>query len=91
MTREGLRDARRQWRWPSKVRLGATTESERRMDQLALPKRIDARTRFLPLEPWPGSLPGLRPEGVGRMIAGGESAPERASATCIIDAGIVLR
>ena len=65
----------RRLRWSPNIWLGATIESERWMDRLALLKQTGAQTKFLSLEPLLGPLPGLCLEHVDWVIAGGESGP----------------
>jgi protein gp37 len=61
--------------WPSNVWMGVSVEDERvfhRVDDL---RQVPAHVRFLSCEPLLGSLDGLNLEGIGWLIAGGESGP----------------
>lgn len=65
----------RRLHWSPNIWLGATIESERWMDRLALLEQTGAQTKFLSLEPLLGPLSSLRLENVDWVIAGGESGP----------------
>jgi protein gp37 len=59
--------------WPHNVWIGVSIESDSyafRADHL---RTVDAAVRFLSLEPLLGPLPSLSLEGIGWVIAGGES------------------
>ncbi|WP_114202357.1 DUF5131 family protein [Janibacter anophelis] len=61
--------------WPDNVWLGVSVETAdyfNRVDEL---RRIPAAVRFLSCEPLLGSLAGIDLEGIGWVIAGGESGP----------------
>jgi protein gp37 len=61
--------------WPDNVWMGVSIESDPytfRADHL---RTVDAAVRFLSLEPLLGPLPSLDLEGIGWVIAGGESGP----------------
>lgn len=61
--------------WPDNVWLGVSVETAdyfHRVDEL---RRIPAAVRFLSCEPLLGSLAGIDLEGIGWVIAGGESGP----------------
>src|SRR5207253_3120101 len=76
--------------WPPNVWMGVSVESDRylfRADDLRV---VPAVIRFLSLEPLLGPLPRLNLEGIGWVIAGGESGPgarpgAASSPTCHFD------
>lgn len=75
LTKRPLRAARLadQLPWPANVWLGVSIESmdvAHRVDHL---RRVPAAVRFLSCEPLLGPLDGLNIEGIGWVIAGGES------------------
>ena len=65
----------RRLHWSPNIWLGATIESERWMDRLALLEQTGVRTKFLSFEPLLGPLPSLHLKNVDWVIAGGESGP----------------
>ncbi|HIJ71173.1 MAG TPA: phage Gp37/Gp68 family protein [Planctomycetes bacterium] len=61
--------------WPQNVWMGVTIENNdyvKRSDDL---RTVGASVRFLSLEPLLGPLPDLELDGIGWVIAGGESGP----------------
>jgi len=61
--------------WPDNLWLGVSVESAaftRRVDEL---RKIPAAVRFLSCEPLLGPLDGINLDGIGWVIAGGESGP----------------
>jgi protein gp37 len=61
--------------WPPNVWIGVSVEDEKvfhRVDDL---REVPAQVRFLSCEPLLGSMNGLNLEGIGWLIAGGESGP----------------
>ena len=61
--------------WPENVWMGVSVETEKyksRMDHL---RGIDARIKFLSLEPLLGPVPNVNLEGIDWVIVGGESGP----------------
>ncbi len=62
-------------KWTPNIWLGVSIESERWLDRLDALKGIDARIRFLSLEPLLEPLPGMDLAGIDWVIVGGESGP----------------
>lgn len=61
--------------WPANVWIGVSVEAldvAGRVDEL---RQVPAAVRFLSCEPLLGSLAGLDLDGIGWVIAGGESGP----------------
>jgi len=61
--------------WPSNVWIGVSIESDPYVFRADHLRAVDAAVRFLSLEPLLGPLPSLDLEGIGWVIAGGESGP----------------
>jgi protein gp37 len=61
--------------WPRNVWMGVSIESARYAFRARHLREVDAAVRFLSLEPLLGPLPNLNLEGIGWVIAGGESGP----------------
>jgi protein gp37 len=61
--------------WPDNVWMGVSVESEEYWWRVEHLRRINARTRFLSLEPLLGPLTALDFQGIHWVIAGGESGP----------------
>lgn len=62
--------------WPDNLWMGVSVENEdvlHRVDDL---REVDAAVRFLSCEPLLGPLDGINLEGIGWVIAGGESGPD---------------
>ncbi len=75
LTKRPGRAARLPIEWPPNVWLGASVESEERLERLTPLRVSGARTKFLSLEPLLGPLPGLDLTGIDWVIVGGESGP----------------
>lgn len=63
-------------RLPSNVWVGATIGHERSLPLLKPLRRLEATLRFLSCEPLLTALPGLTLDGIGWVIAGGQSGPD---------------
>jgi len=61
--------------WPANVWMGVSVESEDYWWRVERLRRINARIRFLSLEPLLGPLTALDFQGIHWVIAGGESGP----------------
>ena len=61
--------------WPDNVWMGVSVEDQQVVDRIADLRKVPAAVRFLSCEPLLGPLPGLSLEGIGWVIAGGESGP----------------
>jgi protein gp37 len=61
--------------WPENVWMGVSIESDPYVFRADHLRAVDASVRFLSLEPLLGPLPRLDLEGIGWVIAGGESGP----------------
>jgi protein gp37 len=59
--------------WPDNVWLGTSVEDERVSNRIDALRVIQAKTRFLSLEPLIGPLPNLNLTGIDWVIVGGES------------------
>ena len=59
--------------WPPNVWVGVSVESEEVLHRVDELRDVPAAVRFLSCEPLLGPLPSLRLEGIGWVIAGGES------------------
>jgi protein gp37 len=62
-------------RWADNVWMGVSIESNPYVFRADHLRAVDAAVRFLSLEPLLGPLPTLDLEGIGWVIAGGESGP----------------
>lgn len=67
--------------WPSNVWVGVSVESSQVADRVDDLRTVPAATRFLSCEPLLGPLSDLNLDGIGWVIAGGESGP-RARSVC---------
>ncbi|WAL96916.1 DUF5131 family protein [Streptomyces sp. Je 1-369] len=61
--------------WPSNLWMGVSVENADHLDRVDDLRRVPAAVRFLSCEPLLGSLAGLHLDGIGWVIAGGESGP----------------
>lgn len=61
--------------WPENVWIGVSLEDEKSMHRADDLRQVPAAVRFLSCEPLLGPLTGLDLDGVGWVIAGGESGP----------------
>ncbi|WTD07687.1 phage Gp37/Gp68 family protein (plasmid) [Streptomyces albidoflavus] len=61
--------------WPANLWMGVSVESEAELPRVDDLRQVPAAVRFLSCEPLLGPLPGLNLEGIGWVIAGGESGP----------------
>jgi protein gp37 len=61
--------------WPDNVWMGVSVESLDVVDRVEELRRVPAAVRFLSCEPLLGPLDGLDLNGIGWVIAGGESGP----------------
>jgi len=59
--------------WPHNVWMGVSIESDRYVFRADHLRTVDARVRFLSLEPLLGPVPSLDLQGIGWVIVGGES------------------
>ncbi|EGD24639.1 DUF5131 family protein [Prescottella equi] len=77
LTKRSLRLARIADRldWPSNVWMGVSVENAEVLDRVDHLRQVPAAVRFLSCEPLLGPLDGVNLEGIGWVIAGGESGP----------------
>lgn len=61
--------------WPSNVWIGVSVEDSKVLDRVDDLRHVPAAMRFLSCEPLLGPMDGLDLEGIGWLIAGGESGP----------------
>jgi protein gp37 len=61
--------------WPANVWLGVSVESAEQFHRIDHLRQIPAAVRFLSCEPLLGPLDGVDLDGIGWVIAGGESGP----------------
>lgn len=61
--------------WPSNVWMGVSVENKDHLYRIDHLRSIDAKTKFLSLEPLLGDLGRLKSKGIDWAIAGGESGP----------------
>jgi protein gp37 len=61
--------------WPQNVWMGVSVEDAEAVHRVDDLRQVPAAVRFLSCEPLLGPLPGLRLDGIGWVIAGGESGP----------------
>lgn len=61
--------------WPGNLWLGVSVESTEVLHRVDELRRIPAAVRFLSCEPLLGPLNGINLDGIGWVIAGGESGP----------------
>lgn len=61
--------------WPANVWMGVSVENTSYLDRVDHLRQVPAAVRFLSCEPLLGPLPGLDLDGIGWVIAGGESGP----------------
>ncbi|MCM1967996.1 DUF5131 family protein [Streptomyces sp. G1] len=61
--------------WPANLWMGVSVESEEHTERIDDLRQVPAAVRFLSCEPLLGPLPGMDLEGIGWVIAGGESGP----------------
>jgi protein gp37 len=62
--------------WPANVWMGVSVENSDVLDRVDDLRAVPAAVRFLSCEPLLGPLPGLDLDGIGWVIAGGESGPQ---------------
>lgn len=65
-----------EFNWPSNVWMGVSVENDRQLDRIDHLRRVPAAVRFLSCEPLIGPLPDMNLDGIGWVIAGGESGPD---------------
>ncbi len=68
-----LRKVADQLDWPDNLWLGVSVENEEALARIDDLRAVPAAVRFLSCEPLLGPLPGLDLDGIGWVIAGGES------------------
>lgn len=61
--------------WPSNLWMGVSVEDETAVDRIDHLRQVPAAVRFLSCEPLIGSVGSLDLDGIGWVIAGGESGP----------------
>ncbi|PKV98976.1 DUF5131 family protein [Nocardia fluminea] len=61
--------------WPSNVWMGVSVENMANLDRVDQLRQVPATVRFLSCEPLLGPLHGMNLDGIGWVIAGGESGP----------------
>lgn len=61
--------------WPANVWMGVSVENVRVLHRVDALRKVPAAVRFLSCEPLIGPLTGLNLDGIGWLIAGGESGP----------------
>ncbi|MFF8467449.1 DUF5131 family protein [Streptomyces griseus] len=61
--------------WPPNLWMGASVENRDQLDRVDDLRTVPAAVRFLSCEPLLGPLNGLNLDGIGWVIAGGESGP----------------
>nr|WP_075958304.1 phage Gp37/Gp68 family protein [Ornithinimicrobium sp. CNJ-824] len=61
--------------WPSNLWLGVSVETAEYFQRVDALREVPAAVRFLSCEPLLGDLKGINLEGIGWVIAGGESGP----------------
>lgn len=61
--------------WPDNVWMGVSVENTDAMPRIDDLRQVPAAVRFLSCEPLLGPLPGIDLDGIGWVIAGGESGP----------------
>ncbi|RAJ44775.1 protein gp37 [Kitasatospora sp. SolWspMP-SS2h] len=61
--------------WPANLWMGVSVEDAGHLGRVNDLREVPAAVRFLSLEPLLGPLPGLELDGIGWVIAGGESGP----------------
>lgn len=61
--------------WTENIWMGVSVEDERVLHRITNLKNVDARVRFLSLEPLIGPLQNLALDGIQWVIVGGESGP----------------
>jgi protein gp37 len=61
--------------WPANVWMGVSVENADALGRVDELRRVPAAVRFLSCEPLLGPLDGIDLEGIGWVIAGGESGP----------------
>lgn len=77
LTKRSLRLARMadKLEWPSNVWMGVSVENSEVLDRVDHLRTVPAAVRFLSCEPLLGPLDGINLDGIGWVIAGGESGP----------------
>lgn len=71
-----LRRVAHQLPWPANVWMGVSVENDGQLERVDDLRRVPAAVRFLSCEPLLGPLGGLDLNGIGWVIAGGESGPD---------------
>ena len=61
--------------WPANLWMGVSVEDEGQLARIDDLRTVPSAVRFLSLEPLLGPLSGLELDGIGWVIAGGESGP----------------
>ena len=62
--------------WSDNIWIGVSVENQKVADRIDYLRQVDAKVRFLSLEPLIGPLPHLNLEGIHWVIVGGESGPK---------------
>jgi protein gp37 len=70
-----LRKVAPQLEWPSNLWMGVSVENSSVFSRIDDLRAVPAQVRFLSCEPLLGSLKGINLDGIGWVIAGGESGP----------------
>ncbi len=65
-----------QLHWSENIWIGVSVENQKVVDRVDYLRQVDAKVRFLSLEPLIGPLPHLNLEGIHWVIVGGESGPK---------------
>jgi protein gp37 len=73
---ERLLEVHKELLWTYNIWMGVSVENERCIQRIDHLRQIDAKTKFLSLEPLLGPLPNLNLENIDWVIVGGESGPK---------------
>lgn len=84
---ERLLELHTELRWTHNIWMGVSVENEKVIDRIDFLRNINARVKFLSLEPLLGPLPNLNLENIDWVIVGGESGhrPRPMNADWVID------
>lgn len=84
---ERLLELHAELRWTHNIWMGVSVENEKVIDRIDFLRNINARVKFLSLEPLLGPLPNLNLENIDWVIVGGESGrkPRPMDADWVID------
>ncbi|WP_291036895.1 DUF5131 family protein [Dyadobacter sp. 50-39] len=72
---ERLLELSSEFRWTDNIWMGVSVENERVVNRISSLRKVEARIKFLSIEPLLGPLPHLNLEGIDWVIVGGESGP----------------